>query len=313
MVAAGRRQTGETACGRHSRDRFQPAGQRFEEGRAARRVVARRRQVHLEGQDALDAKAERDSLQLMEACQQDSRTGEQRQRECDLRGHERAAQPRHPSSDRDGTRLLTQRIDWMDASETQQRRNTERHRGGRGGEQRKGEDAGVERRPRRASAARRDRGAAARRCRRWPGRVRARRRRTPAASSRPGAGERAAAGSNRARRAPRTRARVRSHARARGWRRSRTRAAGRAQPRRTPGTAGPRAFATSSSCSGRATIALFFAAGQRSSIGSASVASSACARSRLTPLRSAADGAQRVVLLVRVLGKTVRNPRRDVR
>ena len=144
MVAAGRRQTGETACGRHSRDRFQPAGQRFEEGRAARRVVPRRRQVHLEGQDALDAKAERDSLQLIEACQQDSRTGEQRQRECDLRGHERATQPRHPSSDRDGTRLLTQRIDWMDASETQQRRNTERHRGGRGGEQREGEDAGVD-------------------------------------------------------------------------------------------------------------------------------------------------------------------------
>ena len=32
----------------------------------------------------------------------------------------------------------------MDASEAQQRRNTERHRGGRSGEQREGEDAGVD-------------------------------------------------------------------------------------------------------------------------------------------------------------------------
>ena len=80
----------------------QPARQRFLEGRAARRVVPGRRQVHLEGEHALDAKAEVDLLQLIEAGQQDARAGEQRQRECDLRGSQRAAQPRQPSSARDG-------------------------------------------------------------------------------------------------------------------------------------------------------------------------------------------------------------------
>ena len=148
---------------------------------------------------------------------------------------------------------------------------------------------------------------------RRPRRVRPRRQGTPAGDSRPGAGARAETGPSRARRVPRTRARDRSPGRGRGWPRSRRPRAGRALRRQTPGAAGVARCATSSSCSGIATIALFFAAGQRSCIGRRQRRQFGLGLFQGDAIAQPADGGQRVVLFIGVPGKIVRDPRRHVR
>ena len=80
-----------------ARDCLEPAGQLLLEGRPSRLVVPARRQIHLEGEDTLDANAEVHLLQPMEAGQEDGRSREQRQRERHLRGSQRPAEPRQSS------------------------------------------------------------------------------------------------------------------------------------------------------------------------------------------------------------------------
>ena len=84
VIAASRWKTGDAACGRHARDRLEPAGQLLLEGRSPRLVVPNRRQIQLEGEHTLDANADVHLLQPMEAGQKHGRACQQRQRERQL-------------------------------------------------------------------------------------------------------------------------------------------------------------------------------------------------------------------------------------
>ena len=92
-----------------------------------RLVVPARRQINFKGEDPLDANAEVHLLQPVQAGQKDGRSREQRQRERQLRGSERAADPRQSSGAGRRTRLLVQRFDWRGLGQAESRGDPERH------------------------------------------------------------------------------------------------------------------------------------------------------------------------------------------
>ena len=111
VIAAGCRQTGDTASRRHARNRLESPRELLLKRCAPRRVVRGGGQVHLEGQDTVSAEAEDDLAVAVEARQQDDGATEQRQRERHLRRRERPPQPCEPSPSCRGPRLLTKRLD----------------------------------------------------------------------------------------------------------------------------------------------------------------------------------------------------------
>ena len=127
VIAAGRRKTGDSTCGPHARDSLEPAGQLLLERCPLRLVVPARRQINFKGEDPLDANAEVHLLQPVQAGQKDGRSREQRQRERQLRGSERAADPRQSSGAGRRTRLLVQRFDWRGLGQAESRGDPERH------------------------------------------------------------------------------------------------------------------------------------------------------------------------------------------
>ena len=268
VIAAGRRQTGDAASGRHARNRLEPAGQFLLERRPARRVVAS------SSADCTSKVRTRSTRTPTSTCcrrwKLASRTpapatSVSASATCAAASAPRSrASPRAPVAERDC---------WRSAStgDVPARRSAGATPKATAvtavATSANSQHLGVEPDARRAVAARRARGAAARERRRLPGRVRPRRRGTPAGGSRPAAGGRAGDGSEPS--AART-----ANSCTRPVARTRTRLATFTHATsRTSTTAantrcrGPRALATSSSCSGTATIALFSAAGHRSRIG----------------------------------------------
>ena len=84
VIAASRRKTGDAAGGLRARDHREPARQLLLDKRPAGLVVAARRQVHLEGEDAVGTNAEIHALQALKTREEHTRAREQRQRQRQL-------------------------------------------------------------------------------------------------------------------------------------------------------------------------------------------------------------------------------------
>ena len=133
VKASGGGKTGDAACCCHAGDCYKPCRQFFLEGHSPLSVVANRWQIDLHGEDTLGANAEVHLLQPLKAQQQDTGSRNQRQRECDLCGSERAAQPCESASAGRRTRQLTQRFDRRRSGEMQGGRDPTGHGGSGGG------------------------------------------------------------------------------------------------------------------------------------------------------------------------------------